>query len=184
MINNIYSSIEDYLFSNSDCTKFCLNDGITSSDLHFYNNPGLWKENKINVKSLKNKHDERIMGKMLSILKNLDYYQSTLCKIIKDLSDRNSFKTLFQKIRYIILGLFLKLLNLLNNKTSNENFSLWNQFSNKILITTSEIVPKYNQCEKFEDHNFNYKLNKDLTIFSFIGLKESFIDEKLKKNYL
>ena len=182
--NNIYSSIEDYLFSNSKCNKFCLNDGITSSNLHFYENPGLWKENKIDAKSFKNEYGQKIGGITLSILKNMDHYQSTICSLVKDLPDTNSFKTLFQKFRYIILGLFIKFIDILTSKNRNENFSLWNQFSNKILIDTSDIVIRYRQAEKFKAQNFNYQLTGNLTLFSFIGLSESFIDEKLRKNYL
>jgi pyruvate formate-lyase activating enzyme-like uncharacterized protein len=87
----------------------------------------------------------------VSISKNLDYYQNKICHEIPSIPDKAQIKLILQKLRVIIIALFLKLNKLMTEKKTNysslddNHFLEWNKYSDQILISTSTIFVGYQQ---------------------------------------
>src|SRR5918999_337159 len=110
--------INKYLLSSTNCKKFLLKDGITSSYFEIESNPGFFTKSRLDVISLKNSCPQ--IGKSLSILKNFDHYQYVICTLIPNIDDTNPFKKVLQKIRFMIIFSFTKFFQLLHSNNFDQ----------------------------------------------------------------
>jgi hypothetical protein len=169
----------DYLQSSHICKKFLIKDGITSSYFEIETYPGFFTKTRYNIITLKNTFQQ--IGESMSILKNFDYYQDLICKMLPAIADTNPFKKVFQKIRFMLLCSFAKFISLLNSK-EYETIKKWNILSKNILELVAEIVNSYRQGLKFTELSNGFKLDPELCIFFNINSEK--IDEELNRYYL
>ena len=155
-----------------------IKDGITSSYFEVENHPGFFPKTRCEVNSLKNSFQQ--IGESMSILKNFDYYQYLICRILPDIADINPFKKVFQKIRFIIINCFTKFITLLHIKDF-ETIQKWNIFSKKILEAVAEIVNSFRQGITFAEVS-DFKLDQEVSIFFNLDIEK--MDEELNSYYL
>jgi len=121
------------------------------------------------------------IGESLSILKNFDYYQYLICRMLPDIADINPFKKIFQKFRFMIICSFTKFISLLDLK-DYETIKQWNIFSKKTLELVAEIVNSYRQEVEFRDISNGLKLDHEFCTFFNLNIEN--IDEELNRYYL
>ena len=156
-----------------------IKDGITSSYFEIETNPGFFTKTRYDVIILKNTFQN--IGESMSILKNFDYYQYIICKMLPEIADTNAFKKVFQKIRFVIICSFEKFISLLDMK-DYETITKWNILSKKNLELVAEIVNSYRQGIEFSNISNGFKLEDEICIF--FNLNSDKIDEVLNSYYL
>ena len=156
-----------------------IKDGITSSYFEIETNPGFFRKTRYDIISLKNTFQQ--IGESLSILKNFDYYQYLICRMLFDIADINPFKKVFQKIRFMIICSFTKFISLLDFK-DYETIKQWNILSKKTLELVAEIVNSYRQGVEFRDISNGFKLDHEFCTFFNLNIEN--IDEELNRYYL
>jgi len=117
----------------------------------------------------------------MSIIKNFDYYQYLICKMLPEIADTNPFKKVFQKIRFVIICSFAKFISLLDIK-DYETITKWNLLSKKNLESLAEIVNSYRQGIEFSYISNGFKLDEESCIFFNLNIEK--IDEELNRYYL
>jgi hypothetical protein len=170
--------INKYLLSSTNCKKFLVKDGITSSYFEIENNPGFFIKTRLDVISLKNRYPQ--IGKSLSILKNFDYYQYVICTLIPNIADTNPFKKVLQKIRFMIIFSFTKFFQLLDSNNFDQ-IDYWNFLSKKFLELVAETVNHFRQGAKFGEVLNDFKLDDEL--FIYFKLDREKIDKVLDHFY-
>jgi hypothetical protein len=170
---------KQYLHSSPLCKKFLIKDGITSSYFEIETNPGFFRKTRYDIISLKNTFQQ--IGESLSILKNFDYYQYLICRMLPNIADINPFKKVFQKVRFMIICSFAKFISLLDFK-DYETIIQWNILSKKTLELVAEIVNSYRQGVEFREISNGFKL--DQAFCTFFNLNIESIDEELNSYYL
>jgi hypothetical protein len=109
----------------------------------------LFFDSSLNIRQLRSKIPS--IARTVSIAKNLDYYQNKICHEIPSIPDIEQIKPILQKLRIIIIALFLKLNNLMieiKTKFSldyDKNLVDWNDHSEHVLIISSSILIGYQQ---------------------------------------
>lgn len=171
--------INNYLFSSNQCKKFLVKDGITSSYFEIERNPGFFTKTRLEVISIKKKHQQ--IGESLSILKNFDHYQYLICTLIPDIADTDPFKKVLQKIRFMIICSITKFIHLLNSNNFQQ-FEYWNFISKKLLKVVAETVNYFRQGTKFDEILNDIKLDEEL--FVYLNLDIEKIDKSLDQFYL
>lgn len=171
--------INKYLLSSTNCKKFLVKDGITSSYFEIENNPGFFIKTRLDVISLKNRCPQ--IGKSFSILKNFDYYQYVICTLIPNIADTNPFKKVLQKIRFMIICSFTKFIKILNSNNFYQ-FEYWNFLSKKLLEVVAETVNYFRQGTKFDEILNDFKLDEELFIYFDLDIEK--INEVLDQYYL
>jgi hypothetical protein len=171
--------INKYLLSSTNCKKFLVKDGITSSYFEIENNPGFFIKTRLDVISLKNRCPQ--IGKSLSILKNFDYYQYVICTLIPNIADTNPFKKVLQKIRFMIIFSFTKFFQLLDSNNFDQ-IEYWNFLSKKFLELVAETVNYFRQGAKFGEVLNDFELDDEL--FIYFKLDREKIDKVLDQFYL
>lgn len=156
-----------------------IKDGITSSYFEIETNPGFFRKTRYDIISLKNTFQP--IGESLSILKNFDYYQYLICRMLPDIADINPFKKVFQKIRFMIICSFTKFISLLDLK-DYETIKQWNMLSKKTLELVAEIVNSYRQGVEFREISNDLKLDHEFC--TFLNLNIENIDGELNRYYL
>ena len=156
-----------------------IKDGITSSYFEIETNPGFFTKTRYDITFLKNTFQN--IGESLSILKNFDYYQYIICKILPEIADINPFKKVFQKIRFVIICSFAKFISLLDTK-DYVTITKWNILSKKNLELVVEMVNSYRQGIKFSNSSNGFKLEDEICIFFNLNIDK--IDEELNRYYL
>lgn len=147
MFNLIHAIVQNYI-ENSKCFSIVARDGITTDQFAIQREDVLFLKASMNVRYVK-LSIPAILGS-ISVAKNLDYYQCKICHEIPSIPDTERVKQMLQKLRVIIIALFLKLNKLMaetesENSKYNKYFLEWNKYSEEILITTSAILIGYQQ---------------------------------------
>lgn len=168
-----------YLQSSHLCKKFLIKDGITSSYFEIETNPGFFTKNRYDIIFLKNTFQN--IGESMSILKNFDYYQYLICKMLPEIADTNPFKKVFQKIRFVIICSFAKFISLLDTK-DYVTITKWNILSKKNLELVAEMVNSYRQGIEFSNISNGFKFEDEICIFFNLNIDK--IDEELNRYYL
>lgn len=171
--------INNFLFSSNQCKKFLVKDGITSSYFEIERNPGFFTKTRLEVISIKKKHQQ--IGESLSILKNFDHYQYLICTLIPNIADTDPFKKVLQKIRFMIISSITKFIHLLNSNNFQQ-FEYWNFISKKLLKVVAETVNYFRQGTKFDEILNDIKLDEEL--FVYLNLDIEKIDKSLDQFYL
>lgn len=171
--------INKYLLSSTNCKKFLVKDGITSSYFEIESNPGFFTKTRLDVTSLKNSCPQ--IGKSLSILKNFDHYQYVICTLIPNIADTDPFKKVLQKIRFMIISSLTKFFQLLQNNNYDQ-IEYWNFLSKQFLEVVAETVNYFRQGTKFDEMLNDFKLDDEL--FIYLKLDREKIDKVLDQFYL
>lgn len=156
-----------------------IKDGITSSYFEIETNPGFFTKTRYDIIFLKNTF--RNIGESMSILKNFDYYQYLICKLLPEIADTNPFKKVFQKIRFVIICSFAKFISLLDTK-DYVTITKWNILSKKNLELVAEMVNSYRQGIDFSNISNGFKFEDEICIFFNLNIDK--IDEELNRYYL
>ena len=148
MLNIIHAIVQNYI-ENSKCFPIVAKDGITTDQFAIHREDVLFVKASMSVLYVKIRIPA-ILGS-ISVAKNLDYYQCKICHEIPSIPDTEQVKLTLQKLRVIIIALFLKLNKLMaeieseNSAKYNKYFLEWNKYSEGILIATSGILIDYQQ---------------------------------------
>ena len=156
-----------------------IKDGITSSYFEIETNPGFFTKTRYDIIFLKNTFQN--IGESMSILKNFDYYQYLICKMLPEIADTNPFKKVFQKIRFVIICSFAKFISLLDTK-DYVTITKWNILSKKNLELVAEMVNSYRQGIEFNNISNGFKFEDEICIFFNLNIDK--IDEELNRYYL
>lgn len=156
-----------------------IKDGITSSYFEIETNPGFFTKTRYDIIFLKNTFQN--IGESLSILKNFDYYQYLICKMLPEIADTNPFKKVFQRIRFVIICSFTKFISLLETK-DYVTITKWNILSKKNLELVAEMVNSYRQGIEFSNISNGFKFEDEICIFFNLNIDK--IDEELNRYYL
>jgi hypothetical protein len=201
--NLAYSVFSSLVLSAKPCDRYLENDGISSRLFllrDYYNKNILIKSNDVN----KLKNDVPLMGKALTIIKNLDQYQFIMCNYIPGLSDNSYFKIKFQKIRILIHLFFINLSKIFSvmNKGTASKLEKWNVMGNNLLVETSEIILEYRESQSnpksdgiggggdgakdqkgFDPGRFAQKIKLSKDYFKYFGIDDKSIDSLLLSTY-
>ena len=148
MFNLIHAIVQNYI-ENSKCFSIVARDGITTDQFAIQKEDVLFVKSSMSVRYIKSSIPA-ILGS-ISVAKNLDYYQCKICHEIPSIPDTQVVKQKLQKLRVIIIALFLKLNKLMaeieseNSDKYNKYFLEWNKYSEEILVATSGILIDYQQ---------------------------------------
>jgi hypothetical protein len=142
----------------------------------------LFFDSSLNIRQLRSKIPS--IARTVSIAKNLDYYQNKICHEIPSIPDIEQIKPILQKLRIIIIALFLKLNNLMieiKTKFSldyDKNLVDWNDHSEHVLIISSSILIGYQQgkTEKKTLDTIKETLN-------YLEISMSIIDDEISYLY-
>jgi len=148
MFSIIHAIVQNYI-ENSKCFPIVAKDGITTDQFAIHREDVLFVKASMSVLYVKIRIPA-ILGS-ISVAKNLDYYQCKICHEIPSIPDTEQVKLTLQKLRVIIIALFLKLNKLMaeieseNSDKYNKYFLEWNKYSEETLITTSAVLIGYQQ---------------------------------------
>jgi hypothetical protein len=142
----------------------------------------LFFDSSLNIRQLRSKIPS--IARTVSIAKNLDYYQNKICHEIPSIPDIEQIKPILQKLRIIIIALFLKLNNLMieiKTKFSldyDKNLVDCNDLSEHVLIISSSILIGYQQgkTEKKTLDTIKETLN-------YLEISMSIIDDEISYLY-
>ena len=171
--------IHKYLNSYNRCKKILINDGIISSYFEVDRIPDFFNNTRLECNSLKSKYPE--IGKSLSLLKNFDHYQYIICTLIPGIPDRDQFKKLLQKLRFLVICSITKFIQIFENNNFHQ-IEYWNLLSGKFLEMLTEIVNYFRNGSKFEEILNEVKI--DDNFIKFLGLNLKRIDRVLDEFYL
>ena len=173
--------VKNYV-ETSKCFLIISKDGITTDVFAIAQTDPLFVNSDLNIRQLRSRIPS--VARTVSIAKNLDYYQNKICHEIPSISDVAQIKPILQKLRIIIIALFLKLDELMvENKT---NISLeydkylvdWNRHSEKVLMITSTIFIGYQQG-KIEKKT----LDTIKETLDYLDISMSLIDDETSQLY-
>jgi len=181
-MSKIINAIVHAYIENTICFDIISKDGITTDMFEINKTNGLFVKCSINVRQIKSQIPA--MFRSVSIAKNLDYYQNKICRDISSISDNEKIKLTLQKLRVIIIALFLKLNKLLieiKTHTLSEHshdIEEWNKNSEETLIITSFIMVNYQQRKT----NIQ-KLDTLKRILEYLDTSNTAIDEQISYLY-
>lgn len=173
--------IKEYLYQYDlkDCRKFIINDGITTDYFLVEEVNGIINQLKFQVS--RKKKEILAIGKSISILKNLDYYQYFICVNLPQIADNNPYKLEFQKLRILIIGAFSKLSKIIT--LSQDNLvEKWNKTSEILLGVVSNAVLSYRSNQSLK--NVQEKKGQYLPLFEFLELDIKKIENALDCIYM
>lgn len=177
----IHAVVHRYI-ENSNCFDIIAKDGITTDMFEINRSDGLFVKTSINIRQIQSQVPAILQS--VSIAKNLDYYQNKICNDISSISDTERIKVTLQKLRVIIIALFLRLNNLLIEIKTHvssghtHNIEEWNKNSQETLIITSSILVLCKQG-KAETQN----LDTLKRILEYLGTSTSAIDDQISYLY-
>lgn len=174
--------IVQHYIETSKCFLIISKDGITTDQFAMAQSDLLFVNSSISIRDVRLKIPS--ITTTVSVAKNLDYYQNKICNEIPSIPDIKQIKSILQKLRIIIIALFVKLNRLLIEKVMNASSEYdkylvdWNKYSEKVLIATSTILIGYQQG-KTEDKTID-TLKETL---DYLDLSMSLIDEEISNLY-
>lgn len=140
--------IQNYV-ETSKCFHIVSKDGVTTDQFAIAQSDPLFVNTSLNIRQLGSQIPS--ITRTVSIAKNLDYYQNKICHEIPSIPDTEEIKSILQKLRIIIIALFLKINKLMvDNKIYislefDKCLADWNKHSEKVLIATTTILIGYQQ---------------------------------------
>ena len=181
MSHLIHTIVQNYV-ENSNCFGIVAKDGISTDQFAIYRSDLLFVKASLNVRQTQ-LQIPAILGS-ISTARNLDYYQNKICHEIPSIPDSDQIKVILQKLRVLIIALFLRLNKLMveiKSKCSNsynKYFLEWNKHSKEVLIITSTILVGYQQG-KAESKTLD-TANRTL---EYLGISMSMIDNEISNMY-
>jgi hypothetical protein len=173
--------VQNYI-ETSKCFHIISKDGITTYQFAIAHCDPLFVNSSISIRQLRLQVPS--IARTVSIAKNLDYYQNKICHEIPSIPDIEQIKPILQKLRIIIIALFLKLNKLMVEKNMNialecDNYLIkWNKYSEKVLMATSTIFIGYQQGRPEEK-----TLDTLEGTLDYLEISMSLIDEKMSYLY-
>jgi hypothetical protein len=173
--------VQNYI-ETSKCFHIVSKDGITTDQFAIAHSDPLFVNSSVSIRQLR-LHVPSIV-RTVSIAKNLDYYQNKICHEIPTIPDIEQIKLILQKLRIIIITLFLKLNKLMVEKDMNipleydKYLADWNKYSEHILMATSTILVGYQQGRTEE-----ISLDTIGETLDYLDISMSLIDEKMSHMY-
>ena len=165
-------------FDVNKCHKLTIKDGITTDLFLLPKYADIFDQIEFDSSSMRKNIPS--IGYSLSIIKNLDYYQDLICKMIPSLLDSNPLKIALQKLRFLIMAAFSKLSRLIIYMNKN-GIDEWNKISKYLLEIVSSTIVSYRSNNQFEDDQL--LLDKS-DLFKFFDLDVNRINNILKDFYL
>lgn len=164
MSQSFHLFVSKIIVSSGPCRKLLEYDGIGSNRLVVREQTGKLMLSCKNVPALKDKISG--LGISITLIKNLDEYQFLICKFIPNLSDQNTFKFKFQKIRLLIFLFAYKFTNILieNKGQIYKSLGTLNRSGNGILQETSELLQVFREATVVESFNINTSENIETQI--------------------
>jgi hypothetical protein len=179
--NLIRIIIQNYI-ETSTCFDIISKDGITTDQFAISRSDSLFVQVSLSIRQVHLQIPAILRS--VSISKNLDYYQNKICHEIPSIPDTAQIKLILQKLRAIIIALFLKLNKLMTEKKTNysllgdNHFIEWNKYSEQILISTSTIFVGYQQGRTETKILDTIKGTLD-----YLGISMSMIDNEMSYLY-
>ena len=179
--NLIRIIIKNYI-ETSNCFEIIAKDGITTDQFAISRSDSLFVQVSLNIRQVLLQIPAILRS--VSISKNLDYYQNKICHEIPSIPDTEQIKLILQKLRVIIIALFLKLNKLMTEKKANysllddDHFLEWNKYSEQILISISSIFVGYQQGRTETKILDTIKGTLD-----YLGISMSMIDNEMSYLY-
>ena len=180
MSHIIRSIVQNYI-ENSNCFAIVAEDGITTDQFAIHRSDLLFVKASLNLRQVQIRNPAIL--KSVSIAKNLDYYQNKICREIPSIPDKERVKLILQKLRVIIIILFLRLNKLMveiksDNSMYNNYFLDWNRHSEEALIITSTILVGYQKGRTETKILDTIKRTLD-----YLGISMSMIDDEISYLY-
>lgn len=174
--------IVQHYVETSKCFLIISKDGITTDHFAIGQSDLLFVNCSISIRDVRLKIPS--ITKTVSVAKNLDFYQNKICYEIPSIPDIKQIKPVLQKLRIIIIALFVKLNKLMIEKVMNGSLEYdkylveWNKYSEKVLIATSTILVGYQQGKTEEKTLDTIKETLD-----YLDMSMSLIDEQMSSLY-
>jgi hypothetical protein len=182
MSHLIRTIVQNYI-ENSNCFDIVAKDGITTDQFAIYKSDLLFEKASLDVRQLQLQIPAILRS--VSIAKNLDYYQNKICHEIPSIRDTEQVKLILQKLRVIIIALFLRLNSLMveiksDHSTSyyNNYFLEWNKHSEEVLIVTSILLVGYQQGRTETKILDSIKRTTE-----YLGISMSMLDDEISSLY-
>ena len=179
--NLIRIIIQNYI-ETSNCFDIIAKDGITTDQFAISRSDSLFVQVSLSIRQVQLQIPAILRS--VSISKNLDYYQNKICHEIPSIPDTAQIKLILQKLRVIIIALFLKLNKLMTEKKANysllddNHFLEWNKNSEQVLIGISTIFVGYQQGRTETKILDTIKETLD-----YLGISMSMIDDEMSYLY-
>src|SRR5918995_5230353 len=179
--NLIRIIIQNYI-ETSNCFDIISKDGITTDQFAISRSDSLFVQVSLSIRQIHLQIPAILRS--VSISKNLNYYQNKICHEIPSIPDTAQIKLILQKLRVIIIALFLKLNKLMTEKKTNysllgdNHFLEWNKYSEQILIPTSTIFVGYQQ-----GRTETKILDTAKGTLDYLGISMSMIDNEMSYLY-
>jgi hypothetical protein len=180
--SNLIRRIMQNYVETSKCFNIIIKDGITTDQFATVKSDSLFVNCSFSIRQVR--LEVPSISTTVSIAKNLDYYQNKICHDIPSIPDMEQIKSILQKLRIIIIALFVKLNRLMVEKDMkgsldfDKNLVDWNKYSEKVLIATSTILVGYQQGRTDEKAFDTIKETLD-----FLEISISLIDEEMSNLY-
>ena len=179
--NLIRIIIQNYI-ETSNCFDIISKDGITTDQFAISRSDSLFVQVSLSIRQVHLQIPAILRS--VSISKNLNYYQNKICHEIPSIPDTAQIKLILQKLRVIIIALFLKLNKLMTEKKTNysllsdNHFLEWNKYSEQILTSTSTIFVGYQQ-----GRTETKILDSAKGTLDYLGISMSMIDNEMSYLY-
>ena len=179
--NLIRIIIQNYI-ETSNCFDIISKDGITTDQFAISRSDSLFVQVSLSIRQIHLQIPAILRS--VSISKNLNYYQNKICHEIPSIPDTAQIKLILQKLRVIIIALFLKLNKLMTEKKTNysllgdNHFLEWNKYSEQILTSTSTIFVGYQQ-----GRTETKILDSAKGTLDYLGISMSMIDNEMSYLY-
>jgi hypothetical protein len=182
MSHLIRTIVQNYI-ENSNCFDIVAKDGITTDQFAIYKSDLLFEKASVDIRQVQLQIPAILRS--VSIAKNLDYYQNKICHEIPSIHDTEQVKLILQKLRVIIIALFLRLNSLMveiksDHSTSyyNNYFLEWNKHSEEVLIVTSILLVGYQQGRTETKILDSIKRTTE-----YLGISMSMLDDEISSLY-
>jgi hypothetical protein len=181
MSHLIRTIVQNYI-ENSNCFEIVAKDGITTDQFAIYKSDSLFEKASLNVRQVQLQIPAILRS--VSIAKNLDYYQNKICHEIPSIHDTEQVKPILQKLRVIIIALFLRLSRLMaeiksdHSSSYNNYFLEWNKHSEEVLIVTSILLVGYQQGRTETTIPDSIKKSTE-----YLGISMSMLEEEISYLY-
>ena len=166
----------------SKCFLIISKDGITTDLFSIAQTDPLFVNSNLNIRQLRSQIPA--IARTVSIAKNLDYYQNKICHEIPSIPDVEQIKSILQKLRIVVIALFLKLNKLMLEYRTNISLEYdkylvdWNKHSEQALMAASTIFVGYQQG-KTEEKSLD-TIKKTL---EYLDISMSLIDDEMSYLY-
>ena len=173
--------VQNYV-ETSKCFLIISKDGITTDQFAIALSDQLFVNTSLNIRQLRPRIPS--IARTVSISKNLDYYQNKICHEIPSVPDTEQIKSILQKLRIIIIALFLKLNKLMAEKKIKISLEFdkylvdWNKHSEQVLIITSNILIG---CKQGKTEEKNLDIVKET--LDYLDISMSLIDAEMSYLY-